>query len=112
MSIPICIYEDNGYSDLLPLTHTRPVYDLVSGICTLRSKIVRGFPGSALYLHCRSYLADVVAEKKAETPVNAPAGDICLFINERGPSRPAGHGIHVHMPIAFCMIDSVKNSSQ
>lgn len=83
MSISICIYEDNGFHDLLPLTYTRPVYDLVTGISSLRSKIRRGFPDSPLQLHCRSYLAPLVAEKNPEVTVNSPTGDICLFINGR-----------------------------
>lgn len=28
----ICLYEDAGYKNLLPLTYTRPVYDLKCGI--------------------------------------------------------------------------------
>ena len=92
MSFPICLFEDEYFNLLHPLTLTRPVYDLRCGISLLREKIVRRFPGSRLHLFCRKYLADVVRETLPSVPVNAIPAENCLFINGRfilGEKLPA-----------------------
>lgn len=52
----IIIYEDEGYKDFLPLTWTRPVYDLRCGINTLAEKISRLYPKAKVDHSCRYYL--------------------------------------------------------
>ncbi len=92
MSFPICLFEDEYFNLLHPLTLTRPVYDLRCGISLLREKIVRRFPGSRLYLYCREYLSEVVREVMPSVPVNAIPSENCLFINGRfilGEKLPA-----------------------
>ncbi len=81
----ICIFEDELYKKLLPLVYLRPVYDLKCGITTLREKIVRSFTGSAVALHSRSYLADVLKERNPGTVVNEipPSVKDVLFLNGR-----------------------------
>ena len=54
----ICIFEDDKIEQFNPLTFSRPVYDLVCGINTLREKIERYFPGKRTSLHCRKYLVE------------------------------------------------------
>jgi UDP-N-acetylglucosamine diphosphorylase/glucosamine-1-phosphate N-acetyltransferase len=83
MSIPICIFEDNYYSRLFPLSLTRPVYDLRCGIFTLKEKIRRQFPQSPVYLYCRNYLAQIVQDENRNAKVNELDTDHCLFINGR-----------------------------
>lgn len=83
MSYPICLFEDEYSNFLHPLTLTRPVYDLRCGMSLLREKIVRRFPGSRLYLFCRTYLAEVVREALPSLPVNTIPSENCLFINGR-----------------------------
>jgi len=63
----ICIFEDSGYSGLLPLVYTRPVYQLRCGILSLEEKILHQYPGASVSLFCRDYLKDVLAEKDAST---------------------------------------------
>jgi len=62
MTRTLCIVEARGHEHLLPLTWLRPVYDLRCGITTLRAKIERCYPGLAVTLRCRPYLADLVRE--------------------------------------------------
>ena len=52
----IIIYEDEGYKNFLPLTWTRPVYDLRCGINTLAEKIVRQYRKAKIDFSCRYYL--------------------------------------------------------
>ncbi len=52
----IIIYEDEGYKNFLPLTWTRPVYDLCCGINTLAEKIRRQYPKAGVDYSCRYYL--------------------------------------------------------
>ncbi len=79
----LCIFEDPSYRKLLPLTHTRPVYDLRMGILTLREKIQRRYRAVPTSLHVRGYLADLVRQQNPGIPVNAPGGQGSLFINGR-----------------------------
>ncbi len=83
MSIPICIFEDQYYSRLYPLSLTRPVFDLRCGMCTLKEKITRLFPKSPVYIRCRAYLADIVKEANPGVKVNEIDTRFCLFINGR-----------------------------
>lgn len=79
----LCIFEDKNYINLTPLAYSRPVYDLVCGISTLKEKILRNFPGKKYSLHCRSYLAGTVQNENPEIPVNIIEDNVCLFINGR-----------------------------
>ena len=79
----ICIFEDNNYINLEPLTYPRPVYQLISGISTIREKIVRKFPGKKYSLHCRAYLGNVLQQDFPKVRINAIEENECLFINGR-----------------------------
>ena len=79
----ICIFEDEKYSNFYPLTYSRPVYELVCGINTLREKIVREFPGYRFSLHCRKYLEETLKIRYPDLDVNKINDDSCLFINGR-----------------------------
>ncbi|MCK4546714.1 MAG: hypothetical protein KAW17_04645 [Candidatus Eisenbacteria sp.] len=83
MTEGICIFEDDGWRRLAPLTSTRPVYDLRLGIGTLKEKIETVLHGTPVALHCRTELADSVEEDHPGTGVNALAFDRCLFVNGR-----------------------------
>lgn len=52
----IVIYEDEGYKNFLPLTWTRPVYELRCGINTLAEKIIRQYPKAKVDYSSRYYL--------------------------------------------------------
>lgn len=81
----ICIFEDEYYRGLLPLTYLRPVYDLRCGQLTLREKIARAYPDEIFILHTRDYLRDTVKEKHPGSYVNEIPGDTdrLLLINGR-----------------------------
>ncbi len=88
----ICIFEDEQFSWLYPLTLTQPVYELRCGIFRLREKITHRFPGSRIHLFCRDYLADGLRETTAGVAVNEIPLTPCLFINGRfilGEKLPA-----------------------
>ena len=79
----ICIYEDSGYSQLYPLTLTRPVFDLRCGIISLREKVIHYFREQQYYLSVRSGLEELCREQSPNCIVNQfPDGD-CYFINGR-----------------------------
>jgi UDP-N-acetylglucosamine diphosphorylase/glucosamine-1-phosphate N-acetyltransferase len=79
----ICIFEDEKYSNFYPLTYTRPVYELVCGINTLRGKIVRDIPGVIFSLHCRKYLEATLKHQYPDVDINSINDNSCLFINGR-----------------------------
>ncbi len=81
----ICIFEDESYRRLLPLTHLRPVFDLRCGQMTLREKIARVFPDDVFILHTRDYMRDVVKERHPGSYVNEVPGDArrILLVNGR-----------------------------
>jgi UDP-N-acetylglucosamine diphosphorylase/glucosamine-1-phosphate N-acetyltransferase len=52
----ICIFEDYNYENFLPLTYSRPVFELRCGFKNLREKIEFYFPEAKIYLFMRDYL--------------------------------------------------------
>ena len=83
MKISICLFEDENYSNLLPLVYLRPVYDLRCGILTLREKIESRFNGMEITLHSRNYLENVLRERCPNNKVNNFLMTKMLFINGR-----------------------------
>ncbi|MGE5401877.1 MAG: GlmU family protein [Ignavibacteriales bacterium] len=79
----LCIFEDIYYDRLEPLIFSRPTYDLICGINSLRAKILRAYPDVKYSLHCRQYLEPVVKAKNPSVNVNKIESDECLFINGR-----------------------------
>ena len=70
MANKICIFEGINYRNLLPLVHFRPVYNLRTGILSLREKIERNYPNTPIVLHARDYLKDVVQQNNPSLVVN------------------------------------------
>ena len=81
----ICIYEDSGCNNLLPMAYVRPVYDLFCGMVSIQEKLIRNFPQASLTLHTRSVLEKVVRDRYPDCLVNEfPAGlEEIVFINGR-----------------------------
>ncbi len=82
----ICIFEDEGYENLYPLSLTRPVFDLKCGQITLRERILRDFPGVDVSYFLRDYLAPLFSQDKKEASINdtdALKREDILFINGR-----------------------------
>ncbi len=78
----ICIFEDDGYRNFLPLVHLRAVFELRFGIDLLFQKIIRRYPGAAMSFFCRDHIASLVAHNHG-LPVNDVREEGCLFINAR-----------------------------
>lgn len=79
----LCIFEDIYFDRLEPLIYSRPTYDLICGINSLRAKILRAYPNIKYSLHCRQYLEPVVKAKNPDIDVNKIEDESCLFINGR-----------------------------
>ncbi len=80
----ICVFEDEGFSALLPVTWFRPVFDIRCGINTLLEKIKINYPRANICLFCRDYLGPSVKRSHPGVSVgkanNEPS---ILFINGR-----------------------------
>lgn len=77
----ICIFEDGLYENFLPLTYSRPVFELRCGFKNLREKIGYYFPKTKTYLIMRDYLNPLFS--KNDFCVNEPPKGDVLFINGR-----------------------------
>jgi UDP-N-acetylglucosamine diphosphorylase/glucosamine-1-phosphate N-acetyltransferase len=79
----ICIFEDEKYSNFYPLSYTRPVYELMCGMNTLREKIIRTSSGVNVSLHCRKYLEATLKQQYPDVDINSINDNSCLFVNGR-----------------------------
>ncbi len=77
----LCIFEDKHCMNFEPIAYSRPVFDLVCGINTLKEKILREYPKIKYNLICRDYLAPVVRYQNPGINVNFLEDDSYLFIN-------------------------------
>lgn len=81
--ISLLLFEDPSATNLLPLTWTRPVWDLRCGAWTLRHAIEDAYSFRATHLHTRPHLAEVVRERTI-LPVNSyPESGMVLAVNGR-----------------------------
>jgi UDP-N-acetylglucosamine diphosphorylase/glucosamine-1-phosphate N-acetyltransferase len=83
VSISICIFEDKKHTNFLPLTLSRPVFELRIGCGTLRSRLLDGLPAGVRSYICREYLVALTRESNPRAPVNEPAAGSTLFLNGR-----------------------------
>ena len=83
MAPHVCIFEDNQFSQFLPLVYFRPVYDLRCGISSLKEKILRAYPRTSVSLQCRESLALSVRVRESQCSINEIPATECLFINGR-----------------------------
>jgi UDP-N-acetylglucosamine diphosphorylase/glucosamine-1-phosphate N-acetyltransferase len=66
----ICLFEDPGVADLEPLVLTRPVFELLCGLDSLRAKQLRQFPPGEVGLLVRPFLANLCRRQYPNLPVN------------------------------------------
>ena len=83
MAPQICIFEDDHFTQFLPLVHFRPVYALRCGIFSLKEKILRAYPSANITIQCRKSLALCIKFRKPQFAVNEIPATECLFINGR-----------------------------
>ncbi|RLF15388.1 MAG: hypothetical protein DRJ66_04490 [Thermoprotei archaeon] len=86
----LCVFEDGAYENFLPLTYTRPVYDLRCGMYTLRERIERSLRRAGLdfdnvLLVSRDYLVKVLKKRNPDKLVNDydKVDDEVLMVNGR-----------------------------
>ena len=82
----ICIFEDEGYENLYPLSLTRPVFELKCGQHSLGKRILRNFPNEHISYFMREYLAPVFSKNKVNVSINETdvlKNEDVLFINGR-----------------------------
>ncbi len=81
----LCLFEDEKYDQLYPLTHFRPVWELKCGHTQLHEKIRRALPGDCAFF-ARPWLTDVLKERHPGAAINdfaALTGDDLLLVNGR-----------------------------
>lgn len=83
MKTTICIFEDSGYKNFLPLTYLRPVYELRGGIFTLREKIERYFVGYPIIYQVRSEMENLYRSVNPKFRINDFTSEEIIFINGR-----------------------------
>jgi len=83
VSTSICIFEDRKHANFLPLSLSRPVFDLRIGCGTLRSRLLDGLPAGPRAVICRAYLAALTHEASPRVSVNSPAAATTWFLNGR-----------------------------
>lgn len=79
----ICIFEDEHYQKLQPLTYFRPSYHLKCGILSLHRKIRRNYPDVRVELNTRAYLRSVIKQNHTDEIVRHIKSDLMLFLNGR-----------------------------
>lgn len=82
----ICVFEDGKFSNLYPLSLTRPVFDLVCGHTKLSEKISRNFRDAEIVYSARSYIVPVFAKSYkliSVDDISELKNNDCLFINGR-----------------------------
>lgn len=80
----ICVFEDVEYKKLLPLAHTRAVYELKCGALTLLEKIESAYAKCEYVLHARDYLLGAMKKRHKTKLVNSiNKATAVLFINGR-----------------------------
>lgn len=81
--ISLLLFEDPAATNLLPLTWTRPVWDLRCGAWTLRHAIEDAYSIRATHLHTRPFLTEVVGERTNLPVHTVPESGMVLVINGR-----------------------------
>ncbi|HLX12681.1 MAG TPA: GlmU family protein [Bacteroidota bacterium] len=78
-----CIYEDAQYSNFLPLTYFRSVFDLRCGAGTLFERIQHYIPSKQYHFIIRPGLAPLASEDHPGVHINLAAAEDTWYINGR-----------------------------
>ena len=79
----LCIFEDEGYKNLLPINYLRCNFELRCGMTSLLAKILKNYKDIEIHLWCRDYLKEFTKEKFNFAKVNEKIEGDCLFVNGR-----------------------------
>lgn len=67
----VSLFEDETFGNFLPLTYTKPVFKLKSGIFSFLERIQRVFPDYPLLFFTRDYLTPTLKQREIH-PINDP----------------------------------------
>tara|TARA_A100001015_G_scaffold202270_1_gene225895 strand:+ start:185 stop:1438 length:1254 start_codon:yes stop_codon:yes gene_type:complete len=82
--INFCIYEDDLFHQLEPLTSAKPSYCLHTGAKSLLDRFLYFFSHGNISLHCRDFLVHELKHRHKNVSINQiNTGSPCLFINGR-----------------------------
>lgn len=81
--VTLCVFEDYYYENFLPMTYTKPVFDLICGSKTLLERIVERLRPQKVLLFTRDYLKERLVEKAAFTVNEADTEGETLIVNGR-----------------------------
>jgi UDP-N-acetylglucosamine diphosphorylase/glucosamine-1-phosphate N-acetyltransferase len=78
----VSLFEDETFENFLPLTYTKPAFELKSGMFTFRERTKRVFQDNPLILFTRDYLAPTL-KQHVSNPINNPSAidDDLLLVN-------------------------------
>lgn len=78
----ILLFEDESFKNFLPLTYTRPVFDLKSGIFSFLERVQKVFSDYPLVLLARNYLVPTLKQRETH-PINNPSAidDDLIVVN-------------------------------
>ena len=77
------IFEDEKVGNFYPLTYTRPVYELRTGLYTLRERVLSSLSAQECHLYMRAYLSKAyLAETRCKVN-ELPHDDDILLVNGR-----------------------------
>ncbi|MBN1426284.1 hypothetical protein JXA88_17170 [Candidatus Fermentibacteria bacterium] len=100
----ICLFEDQEWRGLLPLTWLHPCWDLATGAHTVLARVRATFPGAEIRALCRPWLAQVVAERSG---LEAPKGQgETLWISGRTVDVSSVAQVAVDTPGPFALWNS------
>ncbi len=66
----LCVFEDEKYCNLYPLTFLRPVFELKCGCTSLLDKILSNYKGAEVCFFVRDYLSPTFKKKFPTAPIN------------------------------------------
>lgn len=79
----LCVFEDGDYENFLPMTYTKPVFELICGSKTLLERMIDGLKPQKVLLFTRDYLKEKVAEKTAFIVNEVEVEGETLIVNGR-----------------------------
>jgi len=85
IALNLVVFEDNYFSNFLPLTYSRPVFELRVGMLTLLDRLLRVLDFKSAFLITRSYLSKIESERREGFNVNSldKLDDEVLIVNGR-----------------------------
>lgn len=79
----LCVFEDEDYENFLPMTYTKPVFDLICGSKTLLERMIEELRPQKVLLFTRDYLKEKLTEKTAFVVNEASVEGETLIVNGR-----------------------------